>query len=1225
MKRLISILISILVSLSCFAQAEWEAPAAEDYESRTIVNYQLRVDGELVTSDSHITVAAFIGDECRGVSTVGEICYETAGGTTITYSQIDVYGGADDRGKSITFKVDGGETRYTLNNEIPYDEEVHGTLSGLEQFCVINLDGDEVSLLLDDIWLDVTECPRSGNLFELLRLQYYDRGLGASTEVPLSALPAYPEGFEVDWSSFEWLAHFTLELHDGTEAYLVATSGTPRDGEWIGGSIGWGYYSRLWFNATAFATPIDRLDYNTKMRVADIATRTGESIDLGDYITLLIPVYADDAKTGDSGRRHAPRRADDADGDDYDDGAPVAYDEVSYNDLATFLGHEVALHMELSVPEGYFYPNDYDSDTPNVYIARYPTTADGIEYWVWGGGTGLQLSNEEPGHIYIEPFDVLDSNVSIVMQHDIVIDLESTPSADLRDYMEVCVTDPETGETSYTPFHDFFDHFAEEHGYDPSLAFEWEENAHYSIGRDGCSIIPKTRTYSAGLPLRGYVSNVVGWRHDFDCQIYITPFERFDEYARIHLDDLYIERGNSVDIRDYITFEFQDGEGNYEGIPYRSLASELGYTPDLTFHWYFQNNGYYTIGDDSYTITGARSTPVTGTILSFYLDYKGFDNHTYAQTSTVYITPFDNFSELVEATLDNITLEYGTPADIRDYITFHIPLADGSGTLDVAFRDLEATLGSAPDFHAEADTRTDVYSLHGFVLTGNQPADDEPISIRLEALDCDFVYYADAHVTVTIPVGYTPIEQIAVHLPSGTGRFTTVSTPITLSPAGANYEISRFKAELTYPSSWDNAGWEAAEVTFDTRDGHPYISITPLVAGAIEMTVSYDDTDYLPSFWASDCNTSISLDAWADHTLETGWNWYTFYGLDSALPLADLDTQLFAGGIEDLRTQDAADYKDAEYGFGGYIERISALDCVKVKNIGATTTHYYQSHNGPASLKASTPIDIEPGWNWIPYPYQYTRSLRSLATYMPHSENDRIISRTDGFSDCDGEEWDGTLTALNPGEGYIYYNASDKTVRFTFPPEIQLPQPANVHELAHPDAPTESAARELWKKAAARSPHNMCIVAVVDGYHYDSTLADDAGPLSISAYVGQEYRGEGHIKSSDDGSRQWFFISLCGQPGEDVTLYLNTPAQTAEAEQTPPASERLLATHLTFQQSAGTLSHPIVLSMPTSIATTPADSADSVWYDLSGRRINRNATTPVRISNHNEKRSAKDY
>lgn len=1215
MKRLFCILISILVALTGLAQTGWEAPAAEDYESRTIVIYQLRIDGEFVTSDRNVTVAAFIGDECRGVSVAGDVDYEPDGGATITYSQLDVYGGADDRGLPITFRMMCGETPYTLNTDILYDEEVHGTLSALEQFGVIDFFGDGLNVVLDDIRLDVNERPRSENLYDLVRLQYYDRSLGTQAEISLGDLPATPEGFRIDWSSFTWLSHFDFVQPGAGEAYLVATSGTMRDGEWIGGSIQWGDYGYLWFSAMAYATPIDRLDYNVRMRVADIHTQTGESIDLGDYITLRIPVYADDDVA-----------ALEEDYDDYDpdygpDG-PIGFDEVTYNDLATYLGHEVNLHLSLAVPEGYFYPNDPDSEHPNVYVARYPTTAEGLEFWVWGGGTGLQLSCEDPGWLYIEPFDVLDANTSIVMRQDVIIDLESTPGTDLRDYMEVCYTDPETGDETYTPFHDFFDHFVEEHGYDPGLTFEWEDNAHYSIsGRDRCTLVPTTRSYSEGLPLRGRVSNAVGWGWEFDNRVYITPFERFDDYARIHLDDLYIERGSSVDIRDYITFEFLDSEGYYEAVPFRTLADDLGYTPDLTFHWYFKNNGYYTIGDDDYTITAVRSTTVSGMPLSFYLDYRGFDNRTYAQSGTVYITPYDNFSEYVEVTLDDIELEYGTPADIRDYITFHIPMSDDSGTIDVAFRDLEATLGSAPDFQVLVDTWTDVYSLDGFTLRGNQPADYEPISIRLEAFDSDYVYYADAYVTVTIPDDYTPMERFAITLPSGTGRYTTVSAPITLTPAGANFEITRFTAELASPSTWENAEWEAAEVTFDVRDGRPYIHITPLVAGAIALNIRYDDSYYLPPFWSCRYSTEVALSGWADQVIGEGWDWYTFYGLDHDLTLSTLDTALFGGSIEDIRTQDAADYKDPVYGFSGYIDALSAHDCVKVKNGGAATTYYYRTADGPASLHAPTQVEIDPGWNWIAYPYQYPRSLRSLTAYLPHGEGDRLISRTSGFSESDGEGWTGSLSTLNPGEGFIYYNASDEPVRFTYPPEIQLPQPADVHALAHPEGPADVAVFGGWRKAAARSPHNMCIVAAIDGYHYDETLAGDDAPLTIRAYVGQECRGEGHLMTSDDGSRQWFFISLYGQPGEYVTLYVCDPADPSladpaladDADQLPPPENRLHAAPLTFQQSAGTLAHPVMLTLPTGITRLQAPTTDGEWYDLSGRRIGRRTASTVRI------------
>ena len=70
-----------------------------------------------------------------------------------------------------------------------------------------------------------------------------------------------------------------------------------------------------------------------------------------------------------------------------------------------------------------------------------------------------------------------------------------------------------------------------------------------------------------------------------------------------------------------------------------------------------------------------------------------------------------------------------------------------------------------------------------------------------------------------------------------------------------------------------------------------------------------------------------------------------------------------------------------------------------------------------ASLWKST---IEPGCNWIGY-YGEEALINSLfnSGFVP-SPGDKIISQDEGFAIFNGASWDGTLTVLRPGHGYVY-------------------------------------------------------------------------------------------------------------------------------------------------------------------------------------------------------------
>ena len=87
--------------------------------------------------------------------------------------------------------------------------------------------------------------------------------------------------------------------------------------------------------------------------------------------------------------------------------------------------------------------------------------------------------------------------------------------------------------------------------------------------------------------------------------------------------------------------------------------------------------------------------------------------------------------------------------------------------------------------------------------------------------------------------------------------------------------------------------------------------------------------------------------------------------------------------------------------------------------------------NGAMAATASHVIELKPGWNWIGFPS--TKSLpvgTALASITPN-QGDLIKSMTVTSSYSGG--WSGQLKNLEPGVGYMYYNAGTETMFLTFP------------------------------------------------------------------------------------------------------------------------------------------------------------------------------------------------
>ena len=68
-------------------------------------------------------------------------------------------------------------------------------------------------------------------------------------------------------------------------------------------------------------------------------------------------------------------------------------------------------------------------------------------------------------------------------------------------------------------------------------------------------------------------------------------------------------------------------------------------------------------------------------------------------------------------------------------------------------------------------------------------------------------------------------------------------------------------------------------------------------------------------------------------------------------------------------------------------------------------------------------ISINPGWNWIGFPYNEEMDINETLAGFNAEIGDQI-SGMDGFIEFD-DEWIGEIETFVPGKGYLYYSASD--------------------------------------------------------------------------------------------------------------------------------------------------------------------------------------------------------
>ncbi len=162
--------------------------------------------------------------------------------------------------------------------------------------------------------------------------------------------------------------------------------------------------------------------------------------------------------------------------------------------------------------------------------------------------------------------------------------------------------------------------------------------------------------------------------------------------------------------------------------------------------------------------------------------------------------------------------------------------------------------------------------------------------------------------------------------------------------------------------------------------------------------------------------------------LAAGWNWVSFY---VEITLDDLKTALFEALPEPNITINSQS-GSTTYNGSRWRGQLHSLDLTQMYQIKVVADCEIMLEGMPID-PAEHPATINNGDNWMAFPLSETMSVNEAFADFPAS-GDMVISQTASavFTDL---SWRGELTTLEPGQGYIYYSASEN-ISFTFP-EVQ--------------------------------------------------------------------------------------------------------------------------------------------------------------------------------------------
>lgn len=257
--------------------------------------------------------------------------------------------------------------------------------------------------------------------------------------------------------------------------------------------------------------------------------------------------------------------------------------------------------------------------------------------------------------------------------------------------------------------------------------------------------------------------------------------------------------------------------------------------------------------------------------------------------------------------------------------------------------------------------------------------------------------------------------------------------------------------------------------------------------------------------------------------LGQGWNWVSFNMESASLSSVNsaLSTGVWASGDEIKNGMYVDAYSEQQGKWLGTLSNHGQLNAQSMYMIHSSSGQTL-SLQGKAVNPEKSPVTVHPAWNYLPYlPLLQMDVSDALANYS--AETGDVIKSQDAFAVYTDQGWQGDLTVLEPGAGYMLKRAANASeVSFQYPKRLPHERKNKSRVIRH-----------------HHYAHNMNVVGHVTGI---SLCEGD----SLVAMADGEVRGQCAI----DGKGQ-VFLTLDGDKRESVTLYVQRDGHAiASAKQT---------------------------------------------------------------------------
>lgn len=195
------------------------------------------------------------------------------------------------------------------------------------------------------------------------------------------------------------------------------------------------------------------------------------------------------------------------------------------------------------------------------------------------------------------------------------------------------------------------------------------------------------------------------------------------------------------------------------------------------------------------------------------------------------------------------------------------------------------------------------------------------------------------------------------------------------------------------------------------------------------IRVIHNGNTYDYTYYSMSCLEANQSETTQTITIQSGWTWFSSYINYTATTLDEFKAQIEAmDAFGIIKSQNAYTAND----LNGWSGSLTSLDNTQMymTMMDQELTLTIEGLPVDASLH---PITLRPGWTWIAYLNAKPMTLEEAFAGLELSDGDLIKSQRFFSSFNTQEGWTGTLTTLQPGQGYIFLNNSNNIKILFYP------------------------------------------------------------------------------------------------------------------------------------------------------------------------------------------------